>query len=89
MTYDQAKGNGASNRGRFSNAEVDATIEKAMATFDDDARAKLLSRATEIAIGDLGIIPLYYQPSIWAARKGLKYTPRTDEKTLVTGAAGE
>jgi len=83
-TYDKARGFGASNRGRYSNAEVDRLIEQALATVDDAKREKLLQRATEIAIDELGIIPLHYQVNVWATRKGLAYTPRTDEYTLAT-----
>ncbi len=82
-TYDKSKGFGASNRGRYSNAEVDKLIEQALATVDDGKREKLLQQATEIAIQDLGIIPLHYQVNTWATRKGLAYTPRTDEYTMV------
>jgi peptide/nickel transport system substrate-binding protein len=81
-TYDKARGFGASNRGRYSNAEVDRLIEQALATVDDAKREKLLQQATEVAIEDLGIIPLHYQVNVWATRKGLAYTPRTDEYTL-------
>jgi peptide/nickel transport system substrate-binding protein len=81
-TYDKARGFGASNRGRYSNAEVDKLIEQALATVDDAKREKLLQQATEVAIEDLGIIPLHYQVNVWATRKGLAYTPRTDEYTL-------
>lgn len=80
-TYDKDRGFGASNRGRYSNPEADKLIEEALATVDDDARAKLLAQATEIAIEDGGIIPLHYQVNTWATRKGLKYIPRTDERT--------
>ena len=83
-TYDKAHGFGASNRGRYSNAEVDKLIEDALATVDDAKREKLLQQATEVAIEDLGIIPLHYQVNVWATRKGLAYTPRTDEYTLAT-----
>jgi len=82
-TYDKSKGFGASNRGRYSNAEVDKLIEQALATVDDGKRELLLQQATEIAIEDLGIIPLHYQVNTWATRKGLAYTPRTDEYTMV------
>jgi peptide/nickel transport system substrate-binding protein len=82
-TYDKSKGFGASNRGRYSNAEVDKLIEQALATVDDGKREKILQQATEIAIGELGIIPLHYQVNTWATRKGLAYTPRTDEYTMV------
>jgi peptide/nickel transport system substrate-binding protein len=84
-TYDRAKGRGAANRGRYSNPEVDQLVDEALATVDDKKRAGLLARATEVAIGDLGIIPLHYQINTWAARKGFAYTARSDEYTLATG----
>ena len=83
-TYDKSMGMGASNRGRYSNPEVDKLVQQALATVDDAKREKILQQATEIAIGELGIIPLHYQVNTWATRKGLAYTPRTDEYTLVT-----
>lgn len=83
-TYDKDKGMGASNRGRYSNPEVDKLIEQALATVNDGKRQDLLAKATEIAIADLGIIPLHYQVNTWAARKGLKYIARTDEQTQFT-----
>lgn len=84
-TYDKARGFGASNRGRYSNPEVDKLVEDALATVDDAKREKLLQKATEVGIGDLGIIPLHYQVNTWATRKGLAYTPRTDEATVIMG----
>jgi peptide/nickel transport system substrate-binding protein len=88
-TYDKSRGFGASNRGRYSNPEVDQLVEQALATVDDAKRQKLLAKATEIAINDLGIIPLHYQVNTWASRKGLKYLARTDEQTLYTGIVSE
>jgi peptide/nickel transport system substrate-binding protein len=81
-TPNREKGMGPSNRGRYSNPNFDALIEKAVATVDDKAREKLLQEATEMAMADYAVIPLYYQKNIWATRKGLTYTPRTDEFTL-------
>ena len=75
---------GASNRGRYSNAQVDKLINDALATVDDPKRAALLAQATEVAIEDVGIIPLHYQVNTWAMRKGFSYKPRTDEYTLAT-----
>ncbi|MCB1743451.1 MAG: ABC transporter substrate-binding protein, partial [Gammaproteobacteria bacterium] len=80
-TYDKAGGFGASNRGRYSNPEVDRLIEEALATVDDPKRAALLAKATEVAIEDGGIIPLHYQVNTWASKKGIAYKPRTDERT--------
>lgn len=81
-TYDKTKGFGTANRGRYSNPALDKVIEEALAEVDDPKRAALLAKATEIAIGDLGIIPLHYQVNTWGSRKGLTYTPRTDEGTI-------
>jgi peptide/nickel transport system substrate-binding protein len=81
-TFNKEKGMGAANRGRYSSAKLDAALEQALATVDDARREKLLQQATEIGVGDLGIIPLYHQHNLWAARKGLTYTPRADERTL-------
>jgi peptide/nickel transport system substrate-binding protein len=80
-TYDAPKGLGTTNRGRYSNAKMDAVLAQALATVDDRKREALLQQATTIAVEDLGIIPLYHQVNIWATRKGLAYTPRTDERT--------
>ncbi|MGF1502040.1 MAG: ABC transporter substrate-binding protein [Paracoccaceae bacterium] len=88
-THDPEKGFGASNRGRYSNPEVDALIEEALRTVEDPDRAALLAEATEKAIEDVAIIPLHYQVNTWAARSGLTYTPRTDEYTLAIGVSGE
>ena len=85
-TYDKSKGLGAANRGRHSDAAVDALIKKALATVDADARGKLLAEATEKAVGEnYGVIPLHYQVNTWAAKSGYKYLPRTDEYTVVMG----
>ena len=82
-TYDKARGLGATNRGRYSNPEVDNLVLEALATVDDGKREKLLQKATEIAVGELGIIPLHYQVNTWATRPGLAYKPRSGEETLV------
>jgi peptide/nickel transport system substrate-binding protein len=81
-TFDAAKGMGAANRGRYSNPKMDEALTLALATVDDTRRERLLQQATEIAVGDLGIIPLYHQHNLWATRKGVAYVPRTDERTL-------
>ena len=82
MTYNRDKGYGTANRGRYSNAKVDALTEDALATVDDARREALLQRATELAIADTGVIPLHFQVNLWATRGGISYVPRTDEFTL-------
>lgn len=87
-TYNKEKGMGSSNRGRHSSAKMDAVLDEALATVDDDKRAALLAKATDIAIGEeQGIIPLHYQVNTWAAKKGLTYNARTDERTYAMGVS--
>lgn len=84
-TFDPDAGLGASNRGRYSNPEVDAQIAEALQTVDDAARQDLLASATETAIEEVAIIPVHFQVNTWAMRDGLAYEPRTDEFTLAQG----
>ncbi|MGI9400506.1 MAG: ABC transporter substrate-binding protein [Rhizobiaceae bacterium] len=88
-THTPDKGWGASNRGRYSNAEFDVLLENALSTVDDEQRAELLAKATEMAIEDVAIIPTHYQVNTWGTKKGLKYIPRTDEFTLAIGVEKE
>ena len=81
-TFDSAKGMGAANRGRYSNAKMDAMLAQALTIVDDAKRERMLQQATEIVVNDMGIIPLYHQHNLWATRKGVTYAARTDERTL-------
>ncbi len=81
-TFDPSKGMGTANRGRYSNAKMDAALTQALAIVDDSKRERVLQQATEMVVNDLGIIPLYHQHNLWAMRKGITYAPRTDERTL-------
>jgi peptide/nickel transport system substrate-binding protein len=55
-----------------------------MATVDDAAREKLLQEASKLAMSDYGIIPLHFEVTPWAFKKGLSYRPRVDQYTLAT-----
>ena len=81
-TVSRDKGFGTANRGHYSNAKVDLMLEDALVTVDDARREALLQRATELAINDTAIVPLYHQVSVWGTRNGISYVPRTDENTL-------
>ena len=52
----------------------------ALRTVDDRARLRLLLEATHTAMTDEAIIPLHFQASTWAARRGTAIEPRTDER---------
>lgn len=83
-TYDRATGRGASNRSRYSNPEVDRLVAQGLATLDDEARRQVFIRATEIAMRDVGLVPMHHQVNLWGVRAGLQHTARADEWTLAT-----
>ena len=85
MTYDAQQGYGPSNRGRYSNPEVDALTIASMSTFDLDEAAALSAQAAAVAFGDFAIIPLHYQMNVWASRADLSYAARQDQMTLSYG----
>lgn len=81
-TYDKEKGFGASNRGRYSNPEVDQKLEEALITVDVDKHNQLIIEATEAGIEGVGIVPIHYQVNVWGSKKGIGYNGRTDSYTL-------
>jgi peptide/nickel transport system substrate-binding protein len=80
-TWDRERGWGASNRGRYSNPEIDRLIETALAELDDAKREKILQDAQRRAFEDVAIVPLHIQTNIWAMRRGVQHTARVDELT--------
>ncbi len=83
-TFNKDTGMGQANRGRYSNPELDKTLAEALRTVDDKKRGDLLAKASEIGVRDVGIIPLHYEVSTWALKKGLTYTARADQQTMAT-----
>ena len=81
-TYDAKTGMGGANRGRFSSPELDAMIAKAVVIIDDKQRDAALAAASEKAIELMGLIPLHYEVSTWATRKGIQYPGRADQYTF-------
>jgi len=85
-TPDRPKGMGTTNSGRYSNKAMDAKLVEALATNDTDKREALLAEASKIAIQqDHGLIPIHFELSVWAMKKGLTYTGRADQNTLAIG----
>jgi peptide/nickel transport system substrate-binding protein len=84
-TYDPKTGMGPSNRGRWSNPAFDATLGEAFRTLDDNKRNALYARAAEIAVDDMGVVPVYFTINTWATKKGLVYDARADELSLAMG----
>lgn len=80
-TFDRDRGMGPSNRGRYSNTEVDRLLFEALRQPDDGAREKLLQESTRVAMEDVGIIPIHIQKNIWAMKRGFAHDARADELT--------
>ena len=84
-TRDSDKGMGGTNRGRYSNPDLDAKVIEALGTVDDSAREAILKDASAMAMADYAILPLHYEVTPWAFRSGITYEPRTDQYTLALG----
>ena len=84
-TYDADRGFGSSNRGRYSNPAFDRLLAEGLQTLDDGRRAAVLAEAAELAMKDVGLVPLYFLVNTWAARKGFEYDARSDEATVAAG----
>ena len=84
-TYDPKTGMGPSNRGRWSNPDFDAALGEALRSFDEAKRNAAYARAAEVAVGDMGVIPVYFTINTWASKKGLVYDSRLDEVSLAMG----
>ena len=81
-TNNPPKALGTSNYGRFSDPEFDKVLLQGMQTVDPEKRQKLYEQATQIALNDVPIIPLQFESTIWAFRKGITYEGRRDQYTL-------
>lgn len=82
QTYDKAKGFGANNRNLYSNADMDTLINASQASFDPKESEKLLLKATDVAVRDYGLLPLFFLKSSWGIRSGLILEPRGDGFTM-------
>ena len=84
---DAGSGKGVFNYMRYANPALDTVLGQARAVFAQDERARLLGRASEIAIRDLAIIPLYFQTASWALPRALTMRPHPAEYTLAQDIA--
>ncbi|MFM2150171.1 MAG: hypothetical protein RLZZ187_2477 [Pseudomonadota bacterium] len=75
------RGWGASNRGRYSNAELDRLLEESLVELDDARREQMLIRIQRMAAEDVAVIPLHIQTNVWAMRRTLQHSARVDELT--------
>lgn len=81
-TPNREKAMGGINRGRYSNPAMDAKLEEALRTVDDKKREVLLQEASKLVIASYGVLPLYFELSVWAMRRDFIYAGRADQATL-------
>ena len=84
VTPDAKTGMGHTNRGRYSNPAVDALVMEAQRTVDNVKREEILRKASKLAMSDYPVIPLHFEITPWACKKGLSYRARVDQYTLAT-----
>jgi peptide/nickel transport system substrate-binding protein len=73
---------GGSNRGRYSNPQVDVAIRQALVTVDDDRRRAILQETMVTVMNDRAILPLVFWVSTWATKPDLIYVPQANQSTL-------
>ncbi len=78
-TRDKREGYGQVNRGSYSNADLDALIDKADSTPSIEERDAILQDATKILMADIPMIPLHYEQDIYGLRDGVTLQPRVDK----------
>ena len=76
-----ATGMGVVNWAKYCNPKMDAVLTQALVTMDPPARHKMLQEAATMISNDVALIPLHFQVSAWAVKKGLTYEGRGDERT--------
>jgi peptide/nickel transport system substrate-binding protein len=80
-TPDPKIGFGTTNPGGYSNKEMDDLLKQAFATVDDKKRNEILAQASRVVMGDFGVIPLHFEVTTWAFKKGLSYVGQTNQYT--------
>ncbi|MFC0407011.1 ABC transporter substrate-binding protein [Roseomonas elaeocarpi] len=83
-SMDPQQGRGVSNWGHYNNPQVDKALEDAMQEFDDGKREAILQHSARVVAEDAGIFPLFHYQNLWAARRGLKVTPLTSDRTTAS-----
>jgi peptide/nickel transport system substrate-binding protein len=71
------------NLGKYSNASVDAAVDKLKTEVDPAKRAALAHEISQIHMADFGHIPLHFQVIPWAMRSNVKAIHRADNRLTV------
>ncbi|MBE9606877.1 ABC transporter substrate-binding protein [Acetobacteraceae bacterium H6797] len=83
-TFDAKAGYGASNRGRYSDAELDRLIAAAETEMDDAKREEAMKAAVGRSMDQMAIIPVFFVRGAWGMSRDLTLTARGDQYTMAT-----
>jgi len=83
VTPNKEKGQGTTNRARYSNPAMDKLVLDSGTMMDDAQRAAALAKASEIAMADFAMLPIHFEHSVWAMKKGIHFEGRADQQTMV------
>ena len=83
VTPNKDKGVGTTNRSRYSNPAMDKLVDESADVMDAAKRGEVLAKASEIAMADFAMLPIHFEHSVWAMKKGLDFTGRADQQTMV------
>ncbi|MEZ5478787.1 MAG: ABC transporter substrate-binding protein [Thiolinea sp.] len=64
-----------SNSGRYFSEALEQQIKKALTRTEPTLKTRYLREASEMAMRDLGIIPMFFVPEIWAIRQDMEFKP--------------
>ena len=83
VTPNKEKGVGTTNRSRYSNKAMDKLVEDSADLMDPVKRGEMLAKASEMAMADFAMLPIHFEHSVWAMKKGIEFTGRADQQTMV------
>ncbi len=83
VTPNKDKGVGTTNRSRYSNKAMDKLVDDSADLMDPVKRGEMLARASEMAMADFAMLPIHFEHSVWAMKKGIEFIGRADQQTMV------
>jgi peptide/nickel transport system substrate-binding protein len=62
---------------------MDKLVAESATLMEDGPRAAALAKASEVAMADFAMLPIHFEHSVWAMKKGLTFEGRADQQTMV------
>ena len=62
---------------------MDKLVAESATQMEDSQRAATLAKASEVAMADYAMLPVHFEHSVWAMKKGISFKGRADQQTMV------